>query len=57
MSLHPISDRINFPIYPDGTSQNDYTDAMYVPYNGNSVTIVELQSISDHEREQSSLLW
>ncbi len=37
--------------------KNDYKDAMYVLSNGNCVTIVELQSIIENEREQSSLLW
>ncbi len=57
MSLHPISDNINFPIYFDGKSKNDYKDAIYVLNNGNCVTIAELKSINKNEREQSSLLW
>ncbi len=57
MRLHPISDQIRFPIYVDGTLKNNYRDAMYVLNNANCVTIVELQSISEHEREKSSLAW
>jgi hypothetical protein len=57
MRLHSILDQIRFPIYFDGTSKNDYRDAMYVLNNANCVTIVELQSISEHEREKSSLVW
>ncbi len=34
MRLHPISNKIIFPIYFDGTSKNDYRDAMYVLNNG-----------------------
>jgi hypothetical protein len=30
---------------------------MYVLNNANCVTIVELQSISEHEREKSHLVW
>jgi hypothetical protein len=54
--IHPTSDQIRFLIYFDGTSKNDYRDAMYVLNNANFVTIVELQSISEHEREKSSLV-
>jgi hypothetical protein len=57
MHLHQILDKIIFPIYFDGTSKNDYRDAMYVLNNANCVTIVELQSISEHEREKSFLVW
>jgi hypothetical protein len=57
MRLHPISDQMRFPIYFDGTSKNDNRDAMYVINNATCVTIVELQSISEHEREKSSLVW
>jgi hypothetical protein len=28
--IHPILDKMIFPIYFDGTSKNDYRDAMYV---------------------------
>jgi hypothetical protein len=38
MSLHPITDKIIFPIYFDGALKNDYKDAMYVLNNGNCVT-------------------
>jgi hypothetical protein len=51
MRLHLISDQIRFPIYFDGTLKNDYRDAMYVLNNANCVTIAELQSISEYERE------
>ncbi len=37
--------------------KNDYRDAMYVLNNANCVTVVEIQSISDDEREKSSLVW
>jgi hypothetical protein len=57
ISLHPISDDINFPIYFDGTLNTDYKDVMYVLNSGNCVTIIELKSISENEREKSSLLW
>ncbi len=57
MRHQPISDKIRFPIYVDGTLKNNYRDAMYVLNNANCVTIVELQSISEHEREKSSLVW
>jgi hypothetical protein len=57
MRLHPISDQIRFPIYFDGTSKHEYRGAIYVLNNANCVTIVELQSISEHEREKSSLVW
>ncbi len=56
MSLHPILDKIIFLIYFDVTSKNDYKDAIYVLNNGNCVTIVKLQSISEHERELSSIV-
>jgi hypothetical protein len=57
MHLHPILDKIIFPIDFDGTSKNEHRDAMYVLNNATCVTIVELQSISEHEREKSSLVW
>jgi hypothetical protein len=57
MSLHPISDNIYFPLYYNGTSKNDYKDAMYVVNKGNCVTNAELKSIHEHEREASSLMW
>jgi hypothetical protein len=57
MHIHPISDKIIFPIYFDGTSKKDYRDAMYVLNNANCVTIMELQSISENEREKSYLVW
>jgi hypothetical protein len=57
MHIHPTLDKIIFPIYFDGTSKKDYRDAMYVLNNANFVTIVELQSISENEREKSYLVW
>jgi hypothetical protein len=57
MHLHPILDKIIFPIYFDGTLKNDYRDALYVLNNANCVTIVELQSISEHKEEKSSSVW
>jgi hypothetical protein len=57
MHLHPILDQIRYPIYFDGTSKNDYRNAIYVLNNANCVTTVELQSISEHERDKSSLVW
>ncbi len=53
MHVHPILDKIIFPIYFDGTSKQDYRDAMYVLNNSNCITIGELQSISENEREKS----
>jgi hypothetical protein len=55
--IHPILDKIIFPIYFDGTTKKDYKDAMYVLNNANCVTIVELQSINENEREKSYLVW
>jgi hypothetical protein len=57
MRLHPILDQIRFPIYFDGTLKNNDRNAIYVLNNANCVTIVELQSISKHEREKFSLVW
>ncbi len=57
MHLHPTSDQIRLPIYFDGPLKNDYRDAMNVLNNANCVTTVELQSISEHEREKVSLVW
>jgi hypothetical protein len=37
--------------------KNDDRDAIYVLKNANCVTIVEIQSISEHEREKSVLVW
>jgi len=53
MHVHPILDKIIFPIYFDGTSKQDYRDAIYVLNNANCITIGELQSISENEREKS----
>jgi hypothetical protein len=55
MSQHPISDNINLPIYHNGTSKTGYKDAMYVVNKGNCVAIGKLTSISENEREASSL--
>jgi hypothetical protein len=57
MHVHLISDKIIFPIYFDGTSKQDYRDAMYVLNNSNCITIRELQSISENEREKSYIVW
>ncbi len=57
MSLNIISDEKNFPVYYNGTSKTNYKNAMYVVNKGNCVTIEELQSISDNEREASSFMW
>jgi hypothetical protein len=57
MHVHPISDKIIFPIYFDGTSKQDYRDAMYVLNNANCITIRELQSISENERQKSYIVW
>jgi hypothetical protein len=35
----------------------DYKDAMYVVNKGHCATIEELKSISENEREASSLMW
>jgi hypothetical protein len=56
MHIHPISDKIICPIYFDGTSKKDYRDAMYVLNNANCVEILELQSLSEHEREKFYLV-
>jgi hypothetical protein len=57
MHVHPISDKIIFPIYFDGTSKQDYRDAMYVLNNANCITIGDLQYISKIEREKSYIVW
>ncbi len=57
MHVHPILDRIIFPINFDGTSKQDYRDAMYVLNNANCITIGDLQSISENEREKSYIVW
>jgi hypothetical protein len=57
MHLHPILDKISFSTYFDETLKNDCREAMYVLNNANCVTIVELQSITEDERERSSLVW
>jgi hypothetical protein len=57
MHVHLISDKIIFPIYFDGTSKQDYRDAMYVLNNANCITIGELQSISKNKREKSNIVW
>jgi hypothetical protein len=53
MHVQPISDKIILPIYFDGTSKQDYRDAMYALNNANCITIGELQSISENDREKS----
>jgi hypothetical protein len=57
MSLSRISDDSKFPINDNRTSETDYKDAIYVVNKGNCVTIEELKSISENEREASSLMW
>jgi hypothetical protein len=57
MHIHPISNKKIFPIYFDGTSNKDYRDAIFVLNNANCITIRELQSISENEREKSYLVW
>ncbi len=57
MHVQPILDKIIFPTYFDGTSKQDYRDAMYVLNNASCITIGELQSISENEREKSYILW
>ncbi len=57
MHIHPILDKIIFPIYFGGTSKQDYRDAMYVLNNANCITIKELQPISENEREKSCIIW
>ncbi len=57
MHVHPILDKIIFPIYLNGTSKQDYRDAIYVSNNANCITIGELQSISENEREKSYIVW
>ncbi len=37
--------------------KQDYRDAMYVLKNANCITIWELQSISENEREKSYIVW
>jgi hypothetical protein len=57
MQVHLILDKIIFTINFDGTSKQDYRDAMYVLNNANGITIGELQSISENEREKSYIVW
>jgi hypothetical protein len=57
MHVHPISDKIIFPIYFDGASKQDHRDAMYVLNNADCIIIGELQFISENEREKSYIVW